>query len=131
MSNELEEAIKKLNRFKKIKILYGNRFVMLSEDLEELQLVIEIVLKELKKPQEENEDLKLEKRSRMLGIYGEMEVHEVINKTLQEDYIAKDKIREKIEELNKEYKVALKENSIKAFILKCQIEILEELLEGK
>ena len=92
---------------------------------------IEIVLKELKKPQEENEDLKLEKRSRMLGIYGEMEVHEVINKTLQEDYIAKDKIREKIEELNKEYKVALKENSIKAFILKCQIEILEELLEWK
>lgn len=130
MNNELEETIKKLNRFKETRILYGNRFVIQLEALEGLQQAIETVLQELKKLQEENEDLKLEKRSRMLGIYGEMEVHEVINKTLQEDYLAKDKIREKLEELNKEYKVALKENSIKAFILKCQIEILEELLNS-
>lgn len=52
-------------------------------------------------------------------------------KRLQEDYIEKDKIREKLQELEKEYKEALEENSTKAFILKCQIEILEELLEGK
>lgn len=39
------------------------------------------------------------------------------------------KIKEKLEELKKEYKQAIDENSIKAFILKCQIEVLEELLE--
>lgn len=72
--------------------------------------------------------MNFEKRSRIIGRYGEMEIHEVINKTLQEDYIEKDKIREKIEELEKEYKEALEENSTKAFILKCQIEILKELI---
>lgn len=48
-----------------------------------------------------------------------------------ENSISKEKIRKKLEELQKQYKEALKENSTKAFILKCQIEILEELLEEK
>lgn len=42
-----------------------------------------------------------------------------------------EKIEEKIKELEKEYKQVLEENSIKAFILKCQLEILQEILEGK
>lgn len=46
-----------------------------------------------------------------------------------ENSIHKDKIREKIDELQKQYKEALEENSTKAFILKCQIEILKEVLE--
>ena len=48
-----------------------------------------------------------------------------------ENSIHKDKIREKIDELQKQYKEALEENSTKAFILKCQIEILKEVLEWK
>lgn len=40
-------------------------------------------------------------------------------------------IKDKIEELKKEYKVALEENSTKSFILKCQIEVVQELLEEK
>lgn len=47
------------------------------------------------------------------------------------DYIPKSKVKEKIEELKKEYEIALEENSTKAFILKCQIDILEKLMEDK
>lgn len=45
--------------------------------------------------------------------------------------ISKQKIKDKIEELKKEYKIALEENSTKAFILKCKINVLEEILEEK
>lgn len=38
-------------------------------------------------------------------------------------------IREKKKDLEKKYKQALEENSTKAFILKCQLEILEEILK--
>ena len=47
-----------------------------------------------------------------------------------QNYIPISKVKEKIEKLKQEYKIALEENSIKAFILKCQIQILQELLEG-
>lgn len=41
------------------------------------------------------------------------------------------KVKEKLEVLKKEYKEALENNSTKAFILKCQIEILEEIMKGE
>lgn len=41
------------------------------------------------------------------------------------------KVIEKLEELKKEYKEALENNSTKAFILKCQIDILEEIIRGE
>mgnify|MGYP001625107498 CR=1 FL=1 len=47
----------------------------------------------------------------------------------EENYISKQKVKDKIEELKKEYEIALEENSTKAFILKCKISALEELLE--
>lgn len=49
----------------------------------------------------------------------------------EKDYIPVSLIKEKIEELKQEYKIALEENSIKAFILKCQIQALQELLERR
>ena len=48
-----------------------------------------------------------------------------------ENSISKETIKEKIEEIQNQYKEELEKNSTKAFILKCQIEILKELLEGK
>lgn len=48
---------------------------------------------------------------------------------LKQDYIPKSVVIEKREELKEEYKKAIEENSTKAFILKCQIEILEQLLQ--
>lgn len=47
------------------------------------------------------------------------------------DTIPKLVITEKIQELQKEYREKIGTNSIRAFILKCQIEILEELKEEK
>lgn len=47
------------------------------------------------------------------------------------EFLPKQKIKDKIEELKKEYEIALEENSTKAFILKCKINALEELLEDK
>lgn len=49
----------------------------------------------------------------------------------QFESIPTQKVKDKIEELKKEYEIVLKENSTKAFILKCQIKILEKLLEDK
>ncbi len=37
-------------------------------------------------------------------------------------------IKNKSNELKKQYEIELDKNSIKAFILKCQIDILEEIL---
>lgn len=52
-------------------------------------------------------------------------------KYLEENSIPVQKVKDKIEELKKEYEIALEENSTKAFILKCKISALEEFLEDK
>lgn len=52
------------------------------------------------KLQKENEKLKFEKRRRIIGKYGDVEIHDVINRTLSNDYISKQIIKDKIEELN-------------------------------
>lgn len=48
---------------------------------------------------------------------------------IAENSISREVIEKKLTELKREYKEALETNSTKAFILKCQIEILQELLE--
>lgn len=50
---------------------------------------------------------------------------------LEEDYTPNAIIGLKIAELKEEYKIELEKNSTRAFILKCQITILEDLLEEK
>lgn len=52
-------------------------------------------------------------------------------KEVIENSIPKQKVKDKLEELNKEYIKELEKNSTKAFILKCQITIVEEILEEK
>ena len=47
-----KEVIERLNRFKTIKVLYGNTFSMHLEQLEQLQNDIETVLSELEKIEE-------------------------------------------------------------------------------
>lgn len=89
MNKELEETIYRINFHKDNAELANGTCIVNKRDLE-------TVLTELKRLQEENNKLKFKERTRIIGRYGEMEIHEVINKTLQEDYIAKDKIREKI-----------------------------------
>ena len=81
--------------------------------------------KELK---EENEFLKLKERSRVVGRYGEIEVHDLINKTLANDYIQISLVEEKIEELKEDIK---KGKTRYPYILEHKIEVLQELLERR
>lgn len=42
--------------------------------------------------------------------------------------ISKEVVEEKLKKLEKQYEIVLDENSTKAFILKCQIEIVKEIV---
>lgn len=85
---------------------------------------IEHLIKAYKELEEENKRLKPK-----IDVcnWQEKSCREIID----EKYVPVSLIKEKIEELKQEYKIALEENSIKAFILKCQIQALQELLEKR
>ena len=102
-----------------------------EDNFENHQIRFKTLLNIIEKLQKENEELKFEERRRIIGKYGEVEIHDVINRTLSNDYISVKKIKDKIEELKAQYKTALEENSTEAFILKCQITILQELIEER
>lgn len=86
-------------------------------------------LSDYKRVLKENEELKFEERSRIIGKYGDAEIHDVINRTLSNDYISVKKIKDKIEELkkdetNKYYYMFLEDRD-----LENTIQVLQELLE--
>ena len=69
--------------------------------------IFEILLNLIEKLQKENEELKLKERRRIIGKYGEFEIHNVINRTLSNDYIPVQKVKDKIKEIlkNGEYRI--------------------------
>lgn len=75
--------------------------------------------------------LKLIRKNHDLEKKGYVYTEEAIETVLQalENSISKEVIKEKKQELEKEYKEYLEENSTKAFILKCQLELINEMLE--
>lgn len=60
MAKEQKETIDRLNRFKSIKVLYGNTFAMTTEQLKILQEDIEIALNTLKEKDKRIKRLNLE-----------------------------------------------------------------------
>ena len=96
-------------------------------------IAIDTVLKLIKKLQKENEELKFKERRRIIGKYGDAEIHDVINKTLSNDYISVQKVKDKIEELKQEKKkygnclIEMYEDEL----VNRDIKILQELLEGR
>lgn len=77
------------------------------------------------KLQKENEELKFKERSRIIGKYGDTEIHDVINRTLSNDYIPIQKIKDKIEEIQEEgYWLFTTDRDSD----KC-VEVLQQLLE--
>ena len=58
---------------------------------------VKTILNLIEKLQKENEELKFEERSRIIGKYGDAEIHDVINRTLSNDYIPVQKVKDKIE----------------------------------
>lgn len=83
------------------------------------QLSIAHLIKRIKELEEENRIYLLNGNNVKLEIY------------IKDNYIPKQKVKDKLEELKKEYIKELEKNSTKAFILKCQIEILEKVLEDR
>lgn len=87
MNKQLEEAISRVNKDKNKPLKCGDVAILNIED-------IEILLKELERLQEENSKLERANKTYINSIQS-------ITPVLLEGYIEKDKIREKIETLNK------------------------------
>lgn len=90
----MEEDIKILEELKELNYFGDTVFEREAQALENL-------LTRYKQLEEENKDLKLKERNRELGRYGEIEVHDLINKTLSEDFIPTSLVKEKIDDLEK------------------------------
>ena len=75
----------------------------------------------------ENEELKFEERRRIIGKYGDAEIHDVINKILSNDYIPVQKVKDKIEQLEKN-ELFGKYNFEQ---IKFAVDALQELLEER
>ena len=89
-------------------------------------IAIDTVLKLIKKLQKENEELKFKERRRIIGKYGDAEIHDVINKTLSNDYISVQKVKDKISERQFELQQEYKDFEDDAILI-----VLQELLEGR
>lgn len=98
-------------------ISYGKQFRLLR--------LIENILTERK--QDKKRIKELEEKNKTLKNF----TSSIFNGDVTKDFIPVQKVKDKIEELKKEYEIALEENSTKAFILKCKISALEEFLEDK
>ena len=84
------------------------------------------------KLQKENEELKEENEYNKILL--DMNNNFTIDKktgNYKWNVIEIQKVKDKIKELKAQYKTALEENSTEAFILKCQITILNELIEER
>lgn len=116
MSNkkDIEEDIKILKTFKtRYKTINYNKI-----SLEDVQ-AIENILADRERLKKENEDYKIKENSRIAGKYNEIEIHDLIEQTIQKDYIAKankydnlvkeieEQCKRDIEQARKEYKITL------------------------
>lgn len=64
----------------------------------------ELLLNLIEKLQKENEELKFKERRRIIGKYGEFEIHDVINRTLSNDYIPVQKVKDMIDRIDYDIK---------------------------
>lgn len=119
MSN-IEEDIKVLKNIQKLRRI---EFKHCVTDREER--AIQNILAE--REQDKKRIKELEEKNKTLKNFTES----IFNGDVTKDFIPVQKVKDKIEELKKEYEIALEENSTKAFILKCKISALEEFLEDK
>ena len=109
------------------------------------QIRFKTLLNLIEKLQKENEELEkeIERQKDINTVINEKGLDKNYEKALEKtmtkflknnianDFISKQTVKDKIEELEAQYKIALEENSTKAFILKSQITILQELIEER
>ena len=144
---DIEEALEKLSTGKKIK-LYELLRTFKREGIENFvttrKKYVDVILSDYKRVLKENEELRKKlneenKRCMMLAIekqdyFEKYRYHLQQNESLTKEFsnvIPVQKIKDKIEGLKAQYKTALEENTTEAFILKCQITILKELIEER
>ena len=71
---------------------------LLKNENEELKQENEQLRTEVNSLKKENDKLKFEERSRIIGKYGYVEIHDVINRVLSNDYISVKKVKNMIKE---------------------------------
>lgn len=92
----------------------------------------DIILNLIEKLQKENEELKFEERRRIIGKYGDAEIHDVINRTLSNDYIPVQKVKDNIKKLEiKKEKARGERDILERFAIEKSINSLQELLYGR
>lgn len=152
--NSIEETIKQLKLMLKVRKKQkeiiecaGGSCMNCNPDIKALSESIDI-LSDYKRVLKENEELKFKERSRIIGEYGDAEIHDVINKTLSNDYISVQKVKDKIKKEIKYHeknildienitmlkgKTAKEEAEIEfnKYAIVVLKKMLQELLEGK
>lgn len=99
MNEEEKKAIEILETFELRRKTKNYREISL-EDSQSAKIVLNLI----EKLQKENEELKFKERSRIIGKYGDVEIHDVINRTLSNDYISVKKIQDIIDRIDYDIK---------------------------
>ena len=111
----IEEDIKILKRIQVTEFNTNNIY----DNVEKVNKAIENILADRERLEKENEDYKIKENSRIAGKYNEIEIHDLIEQTIQKDYIAKankydilvkereEQCKRDIEQARKEYKITL------------------------
>lgn len=124
MNEEEKNAIEKIKEIIECFYCFPNPTCIELKDCD--CSTLEIALELIEKLQKKNEKLK----NKLLDtLEGQKVIKEETPQYIKENYIPVEKVKDNIEELKAQYKTALEENSTEAFILKCQITILQELIE--
>ena len=100
MSEEEKEAIENIKGLETLFEIDDNKdFETTPLVQKEMAKNLKILLNLIENYKKENEELKLKERSRVIGKIGDVEIHDLINRVLSNDYIPVQKIKDKIEEL--------------------------------
>ena len=103
-----------------------------EDRFENHQIRFKTLLNLIEKLQKENEELKFEERRRIIGKYGDAEIHDVINRTLSNDYIPVQKVKDNIKKLEiKKEKARGERDILERFAIEKSINSLQELLYGR
>lgn len=100
MSEEEKEAIENIKGLETLFEIDDNKdFETTPLVQKEMAKNLKILLNLIENYKKENEELKLKERSRVIGKIGDVEIHDLINRVLSNDYIPVQKVKDKIEEL--------------------------------
>ena len=114
--NILDDELKERNKIINEKEIIIEKLQKENEELKNIELkskggAIKVSLEgvlslenKIKQLEKENEELKFKERSRIIGEYGDTEIHDVINKTLSNDYISVQKVKDIIDRIDYDIK---------------------------